>query len=77
MQTAVCPKCSNAIRPHHACTSCGHYRDKNVLNLQEKVEKKIVKKTAPKVETTPETAPEASVKEAAPKKEEVKKGKKA
>ena len=27
---AVCPKCSAAIRPHQACSECGHYKGKQV-----------------------------------------------
>ncbi len=45
---ATCPKCKQHIRPHHACASCGQYRERDVLRLQEKVEKKISEKSAKK-----------------------------
>ncbi len=31
----TCPKCGASIRPHRACTKCGNYNGKNVLNISE------------------------------------------
>ena len=62
-----CPNCGEPIQPHRACTKCGFYKGKNVLNREEetsttpdkkevKVEKatketKTTKKTSTKKET--------------------------
>ena len=29
-----CPNCGEAIRPHRACTKCGKYNGKEVLNVE-------------------------------------------
>ena len=56
----LCPNCGEAIQPHRACTKCGFYKGKNVLNKEEetstvevkKEEKKTpAKKTSVKKET--------------------------
>lgn len=26
-----CPNCGELKRPHHVCSSCGHYRDREVV----------------------------------------------
>ena len=36
----LCPKCGAAIQPHRACTRCGYYKGKNVLNKEEATETK-------------------------------------
>ena len=36
----LCPKCGAAIQPHRACTKCGYYKGKNVLNKEEATETK-------------------------------------
>ena len=54
-----CPNCGEVIQPHRACTKCGFYKGKNVLNKDESVEEKV--------ETKAKTAKEEKV--AAPKKE--------
>lgn len=57
-KTTTCPKCQQPTRPHYACPSCGYYRGRNVLKLQQKVEKKIAK-------TTKAAAPKAKKEKAA------------
>ena len=39
----TCPKCGATIRPHRACTKCGYYKGKNVLNKEETKETKETK----------------------------------
>jgi large subunit ribosomal protein L32 len=34
-QVIACPKCGEAIMPHRACRSCGHYRGRPVLPVDE------------------------------------------
>ncbi|MCB5230089.1 MAG: 50S ribosomal protein L32 [Candidatus Cloacimonas sp.] len=31
----TCPNCSEAMRPHHICQSCGHYKGKQFLHVKE------------------------------------------
>ncbi len=33
--TGKCPKCSADHLPHTICGNCGHYRDENVINLED------------------------------------------
>lgn len=33
--TASCPKCGESIQSHRACTTCGHYRGRQVLKIKE------------------------------------------
>ncbi|OGY89018.1 MAG: 50S ribosomal protein L32 [Candidatus Komeilibacteria bacterium RIFCSPLOWO2_01_FULL_45_10] len=35
-----CPKCQDPIRPHHACSSCGYYKGREVVKIKSKTEKK-------------------------------------
>lgn len=30
-----CPECGETVRPHHACGSCGKYRGREVLSVDE------------------------------------------
>jgi len=30
-----CPNCSEAVRPHHVCPACGHYRGQQVVDTLE------------------------------------------
>lgn len=30
-----CPQCGEPVRPHHVCLSCGTYRGKQVLEIEE------------------------------------------
>lgn len=55
----TCQKCGQNVRPHYACSACGNYRGRNVLNKQAKVEKKLdtatpvaEKKATPKAKAT-------------------------
>lgn len=31
----TCPECGERKRPHHVCTSCGTYRDRQVIAVAE------------------------------------------
>lgn len=63
-----CPNCGEVIQPHRACTKCGFYKGKNVLNKEEKVEETTVKAAkeekveAPKKETKKATTKKTSSK---------------
>jgi large subunit ribosomal protein L32 len=35
VQTISCPKCGETTIPHRICPSCGNYRGKEVIALQE------------------------------------------
>ena len=35
----VCPKCKEARQQHSACTNCGQYNGRQVLDMEKKVEK--------------------------------------
>lgn len=41
-----CPECNNPVMRHQACSNCGKYRGKVIINKEAK--KKTVKKTAAK-----------------------------
>lgn len=32
--TAVCPQCKAASRPHRVCASCGYYRGRQVMTIK-------------------------------------------
>ena len=34
-QLVDCPNCGEPARPHHVCLSCGHYRDEQILEVEE------------------------------------------
>ena len=34
--TIKCPSCGEEVRPHRACTSCGKYKNKEVIKTKEK-----------------------------------------
>ena len=36
---SVCPKCKKPILPHHVCSFCGTYNNKEVLNIKIKGKK--------------------------------------
>jgi large subunit ribosomal protein L32 len=40
---SVCPKCGEPKRGHVACSFCGYYGDKKVLEVQTKLDKKLKK----------------------------------
>ena len=48
----LCPNCGEAIQPHRACTKCGYYKGKDVLNTKveevKEAPKKETKKATPK-----------------------------
>ena len=35
----TCPKCGEVIKPHRACTKCGNYKGKEVIEVTSKEEK--------------------------------------
>ncbi len=37
---SVCPKCKEAIKPHNACSNCGHYKNKEVIKTKTSLNKK-------------------------------------
>lgn len=72
-----CPKCKQPTQPHRACAACGHYRGRDVLKLQAKVEKKISAKSSKKKEVVAETdTPKKSATETKADKKEKKEKKK-
>ncbi len=36
LNVAECPKCHEAILPHHACPVCGTYQGRQVIKIEEK-----------------------------------------
>jgi len=46
IKLAICPKCKKPVLPHHACSFCGTYADKEILKIKPK--KKIKKKVKEK-----------------------------
>jgi large subunit ribosomal protein L32 len=32
--TSVCPQCNEPKMPHHACPSCGTYKDREVMDVE-------------------------------------------
>ena len=43
-----CPDCNNPVMRHQACSNCGKYRGKVIINLEKKA--KVTKKTTKKTE---------------------------
>lgn len=33
VQTQECPNCGELKRPHHLCNACGHYNDREVIEI--------------------------------------------
>ena len=65
-----CPNCGAIIQPHRACTKCGFYKGKNVLNKDVVVEEKNEKTTAKTAKEEKVEAPKkATTKKASSKKE--------
>lgn len=29
-----CPNCGELKRPHHVCPSCGHYKDREIVEIE-------------------------------------------
>jgi len=48
-----CGKCGELLQSHTACTVCGYYNNKKVLDVESKLDKKV-KKDAKKKEKTEE-----------------------
>lgn len=45
-----CPKCGDPIMPHTICATCGHYRDKEMIHVETKLDKKLKKEAKKKEE---------------------------
>ena len=45
-----CPDCSATVKRHQACSNCGKYRGKVVINLEKKTKKTKTTKTSKKSE---------------------------
>jgi len=41
---SVCPKCKEPVLPHHFCSFCGTYKDREVIDVLAKLTKKERKK---------------------------------
>ena len=67
----ICPNCGAALQPHRACTKCGYYKGKDVLNVEKqgtveekttvkpkKEKKKVEKKSTAKKTTKKEETKE-------------------
>ena len=37
---SFCPKCKRAVLPHHVCSFCGTYKDREILEIKLKKGKK-------------------------------------
>lgn len=35
VQVSICPACGEPKLPHHACMSCGKYKDEQALDIKE------------------------------------------
>ena len=64
-----CPNCGEVIQPHRACTKCGFYKGKNVLNKEEKAEETVETKSKTAKEEKVEAPKKAATKKASSKKE--------
>lgn len=51
----ICPKCGKEILPHAACSYCGYYRDKEMINVLAKLERKEKKQKEKEIKTKEET----------------------
>lgn len=47
-QLAKCPQCQEPIVPHQVCPSCGYYKGRDILKIEEAEAKKEAKKKARK-----------------------------
>lgn len=36
-----CKKCEKPVRPHHACTACGTYKGKTVMDTSKRAERTL------------------------------------
>jgi len=43
MNLVKCGKCGELLQSHTACTTCGYYGDKKVLDVESKLDKKLKK----------------------------------
>jgi large subunit ribosomal protein L32 len=50
---SVCKKCGEPLPSHIACSNCGYYGDKKVLDVETKLDKKL-RKEAKKTESKKE-----------------------
>jgi len=38
-----CPKCKKVVKPHRACSNCGTYKGKSVIDVSKKIKKRSKK----------------------------------
>lgn len=43
VKLGTCPKCGDPILPHTVCSTCGYYKDREIIHLETKLEKKLRK----------------------------------
>jgi large subunit ribosomal protein L32 len=36
IQIQYCPRCEQPVLPHHVCSNCGHYQNREVVAMEEK-----------------------------------------
>ena len=44
VSTIACPKCAKPMTPHRACSACGSYKGREVIDTVKKAAKKVTKK---------------------------------
>ncbi len=49
---AKCPKCGDPILAHNLCPTCGHYRDREIIHVETKLDKKLKKEAKKKSDST-------------------------
>lgn len=52
VSTSICPKCKEAIVPHHFCEFCGTYKGRQVVDVLAKLTKKERKKKEKEIDKT-------------------------
>ena len=38
LHLSACPRCGSALRPHTLCDNCGHYRGRQVIDVESETE---------------------------------------
>ena len=52
-QLVTCPKCGKLKLPHTACSYCGYYKDRKIIDVLKKVGKKERKKRLKEMKKNP------------------------
>lgn len=50
-----CPKCNNPLPSHQMCANCGHYKDRQIIDVQAKMSKREKKEFKKQQEETSKT----------------------